>query len=856
MAVNYIDAYIENEDPTADPYVHQKDAIDWMCHRVKEHKGALLADVMGFGKTMMACMTLAITKPRVAILVCPKSVIYHWIENILTKCKTFMVFITNTTTVTQVYLSDTGVILEGQTYPAAMLMTPTPYQKIVVCNYEAIKPVPGVPARGDLTGSQRETGADLEEYIPEFTPFNSVEWDMVICDEVHRLRNGVNTRLDPEAKRKKLLTFHRMCRLRMTPGIGVRIGLTGTPIQNRSSDIVSILKFLGAEIPIRINADSLKLLIREYMFRRTEKDLHIALRSLIRFPEHDYINHMVEVKYETQQEADLYRIIAGRIEGISIPGQQQNPYSAVVYENNPLKRHTLEIMISADINLFVKVHNQMYLTNLPFWHGSNSKHRMITDLIAQMARENESVIIFLHYYAEMHNIMWYIDGMAKHYGMDYLMGYKFFEINGEVESKQRQFVVNETKRLMQSGQRCILFANVQSASEGLNLQHFTRGIFSTTDYNPAMEEQAIGRMQRIGQSRLVHIYRFIHACVFDNLRHVDLRKEGKKEDKRDKFAEFVSNCENAAHHWPVREMPGFEGEKCIQFDLGTQYEFESGEITFETNEPQLAAIGELNIAGMVDNFYQSAPGASSTQGQIAGISTFDLSEFNTALPSVETKERDFKHVPGLPLLNKKQMQILASMPSMPDKIKVVVPSKDGSITALPTFSNPFASSVQEEKKSEREVPTRVSKSVVSSPAVVAPSGSNFGIPAPQSFQVPVEPPLAQVVPAPRAPFAVNPIVANAAENAQLRREAVEPPVAQVVPRISSLVPPSDYAIPSYIPRVPGVTAPGPSIPPIPGSQGVNQRQAQAPPANTGAMSKEEVRRLRVEAIEKRMGGGV
>lgn len=53
-----------------------------------------------------------------------------------------------------------------------------------------------------------------------------------------------------------------------------------------------------------------------------------------------------------------------------------------------------------------------------------------------------------------------------------------------------------------------------------------------------------------------------------------------------------------------------------------------------------------------------------------------------------------------------------------------------------------------------------------------------------------------------------------------------------------------------------MTTSGPSIPPIPGSQGVNPRPAQSPPANTGVMSKEEVRRLRVEAIEKRMGGGV
>lgn len=686
---SYIDNYIENEDPTADPYVHQKDAIDWLCYRYYNHKGAILADTMGLGKTMDGCMTLAITKPKIAILICPKSVIYHWIENILSKCKTFAVFITNTVSVTHVYLDQNGYVAEGQNYPFDNLMVETPYSKIVVCNFEAVKPFPGVADRGMIKGSKIETDASLDEYIPELTPFKNVLFDMVIVDEVHRLRNGINTRLDQNEKRKKLLTFHRMMRIRMTP-TGIRIGLTGTPIQNRISDMASLLKFVGAEIPIRLTDSVLKGMIKEYMFRRTGDDLHFALRSLIRYPEIDYQNHMVEVVYQTQPEADLYSMVAGKITGTEIPGQRNNPYSAVVYENNPLKRHTLEIMLSADINLFVKVHNQMYGTNLPFWNGTNSKHAMIARKVHELAKENKSIIIFLHYYAEKDNILYYLS-LIQDSELGPFLGYKYYEINGEIDSKGRQFVVNDTKKRIDNGERCIIFANIQTAAEGLNLQHFDIGIFATTDYNPQSEEQAIARLHRIGQTRLVHIYRYIHACVFNSKasskKHVDLRKEEKKNIKRSKFYEYVANCENAAHSWPIREMPGFPGEKSVQFSQGEQFEDDNGDIVFQPNDIDslVQPLSSIAINAFYGNNIEAKYGET--------LERQDLALFNEPPRPGRTINESTDIKRGYPILNKEQKLALLSMPSMPDKIKNEEPK---------LLSNPLVNQPPSEELSERE----------------------------------------------------------------------------------------------------------------------------------------------------------
>jgi SNF2 family DNA or RNA helicase len=49
---------------------------------------------------------------------------------------------------------------------------------------------------------------------------------------------------------------------------------------------------------------------------------------------------------------------------------------------------------------------------------------------------------------------------------------------------------------------------IQTASEGLNLQHFQEIYFTSPWWNPALEDQAIARAHRIGQTQKVDVFRF------------------------------------------------------------------------------------------------------------------------------------------------------------------------------------------------------------------------------------------------------------------------------------------------------------------------------------------------------------
>ena len=646
-----LDKYLTDNNLQDVVYPHQKDAIEWMYDRVAKHLGALLADDMGLGKTLDICILLQIMLPRLALIISPTSCVYsQWIRNLCKYSTYYKVYVLKSNKIKQVAINNEGNIVKGQEMPLSMLyQDPYPY-KVVVSNFHAIVPFPGVSTRDGMKGAKYEVSLSLDLYVPELTPLNEIVWDTVIVDEVHAIRNGVNTRLDPGEKRKKMLRYHRLSRLRMTPNIGVRIGLTGTPIQNRISDVVSILTFLGAKFSPRCSEEEVKQKIREYMFRRTEDNLHVALKSLINFPDIGYMEISKDVEYESQAEADVYRIVSGLLSGRKIPGADMNPYSKVIFEENPLVRTQMKCYLSADINMFIKIHNNRFQSvTLPFWYGTESKMNMIANDIVNFSTENTSFICFIHFYSERAAILQKMYQKGMELGIGPTMGYTIFDINGEIDPEDRDYVINETHKMIEANQRCICFITIQTGSDGLNLQHFNVVMFPTSDWNPAMEIQAIKRTHRIGQKKLVRVYRYIHRYILDSedIKHIDLIKLDKQRTKKEKFDNFISNCPNAAYDWPIRDMPGFEGEKCVFFPEDVTHEFidemnESyssglryGDISPDIRDPDpvfteniLNGIGrkyksgrleDKDVSKLVDSFYNGAKISNNNSSPIVGM---------------------------------------------------------------------------------------------------------------------------------------------------------------------------------------------------------------------------------------------
>ena len=55
----------------------------------------------------------------------------------------------------------------------------------------------------------------------------------------------------------------------------------------------------------------------------------------------------------------------------------------------------------------------------------------------------------------------------------------------------------------------ILILQIQTGCEGLNLQHYSDIYFVSPHWNPSVEDQAVARAHRLGQTKSVNVYRFV-----------------------------------------------------------------------------------------------------------------------------------------------------------------------------------------------------------------------------------------------------------------------------------------------------------------------------------------------------------
>jgi len=544
-------------------FAHQIDAITWLQKMDREGKGVILADSMGLGKTRTTSFFLE-TVPKDKILIsCPKSVVYAWIRELLTTAPSYYVFYGTSNTINQALIAHDGKIVLGPTYNTEVFNFFPERPKIMVCTFNAVTPIPAVSREVELN--------DLEHYGPNLIPFNTVEWDRFILDEAHTLRNGVTESFDDSNPRNKTLKYYRMSRVRMAPG-GIRIGLTGTPIQNRISDITSLLRWVKYVFPGKPDISSVYKAIEERVFRRTEKNLHPHLLHLIGFPTLPYTNNIIEVAYKTEAEREFYEVVSASILRTSTNRFIASQYQGLQSEETELVRLNFLRYLSANANMFLRIYNTRHGTNYPPWRGSESKMDMIGDKILELAKQNESIIIFIHFDEEKDLIIQKIKSYDSA-GYGYYLGYRIYFLNGKTKIEDRELIIFRTKQDQQNGQKFLIIANVQSSSEGINLQHAHIVIFSTPDWNPSAEEQALARTYRIGQKSQVQVFRYIHSFVNEEetKKHIDLFMKDIQERKNGIVNSFVTEAVNAAYLWPSIEMPGYPGQTAVSFNNSNDF---------------------------------------------------------------------------------------------------------------------------------------------------------------------------------------------------------------------------------------------------------------------------------------------
>jgi SNF2 family DNA or RNA helicase len=285
-------------------------------------------------------------------------------------------------------------------------------------------------------------------FLRNFKKFtNSDLWDRIVCDEIHYIRN----------KKTKLYTHISKIKAKN------RWGLTGTPIQNYSSDLYSILMFLG--FSLSYIKDNIKEIIPNYILKRTKKEVNIEMKSIT--------HHSCEIEI-TEKEKDLYK---------SIP---INFTMSKIVETIRLKQCSIGCNIVPD----------KFLNEL--WDDTKDNTRL--DSVIRCAIENPNCVIFCSYTKEID----YINKKLKE------ITSRVDIINGKKTQKSKIKILENLENLD------YLIIQINSGGTGLNLQKFNNAIITSPIYNIMLEEQAIARIYRIGQKKDINIYKFICKDTIDD----------------------------------------------------------------------------------------------------------------------------------------------------------------------------------------------------------------------------------------------------------------------------------------------------------------------------------------------------
>jgi SNF2 family DNA or RNA helicase len=343
---------------------------------------------------------------------------------------------------------------------------------------------PDVPVRRYHGGGRhlQEVAADeivLVTYgvvLRDSAELADVGWGLVVADEAQHAKNPL-TRTARE--------------LRAVPA-PARIALTGTPVENRLSELWSILDWttpglLGhletftrrVAVPVERYKDAeatarFAALVRPFLLRRRKSDPGIA-------PE-------LPPKTETDRIVPL-------------SAEQVTLYEAVV-------RETMEAIAATDgierAGLVFKLltalkqicnHPAQYLKQNTPLAGRSGKLAAFDELLDVILAGGESMLVFTQYTQMATLLQQHLDAR----------GIASLFLHGGLPVRRREELVDE----FQAGRAPVFLLSLKAGGTGLTLTRATHVLHYDRWWNPAVEDQATDRAYRIGQDRPVQVHRLI-----------------------------------------------------------------------------------------------------------------------------------------------------------------------------------------------------------------------------------------------------------------------------------------------------------------------------------------------------------
>lgn len=290
---------------------------------------------------------------------------------------------------------------------------------------------------------------------------HELEWGRIIYDEAHHLRN----------KSRKVTGALKL-------NARIKWFLSGTPIQNRVRDVKNIMTMLGFSCSKRVSNDFVKKHIMQFTLRRTKSQVGIRL------PPINY--HNIQVDWLDDKERQISEEIHEAIRFTPVNRRNINRIMRELSSRDMLgllcraRQSCIHSALLSKKDLFrLEGEEEVF---------QSSKLDMVVSYIKNRMDKDNKKMVFCHFRGEIDYLMRELT--QRDIDVDFLDGRK--------TKSERDDVLRKSPD--------VLILQIKTACEGLNLQQYQEIHFTSPNWNPAVEDQAIARCHRIGQTKPVDVF--------------------------------------------------------------------------------------------------------------------------------------------------------------------------------------------------------------------------------------------------------------------------------------------------------------------------------------------------------------
>ncbi len=427
---------------------YQSIGVQWLWFLYRQQLSGLLCDDMGLGKTHQAMALIASVANLYRsyaegtachfLVVCPTSVIYHWQEKLHN------------------YLP-----------------------KLRVCTFY---------------GTKRSLEAFHQQYDILLTSYgilrnerellSQVPFEVAIFDEIQVAKNQ----------------YSRVYAALVSLKVQMKIGLTGTPIENHLRELKSLFDItLPSYMPGEHD-------YREFFVKPIEKEHNTHRKELL--------NRLIRPFVLRRKKEDVLTELPEKIEELAYCDLM--PYQHQLYaEVLERRRHHLLEDLKNDkspipfLHIFALLsslkqicdHPAVYLKNpLDYQKYTSGKWELFLEILREARESQQKVVVFSQYL--------YMLDIIETYLTEQQIG--FASLRGSTQDRKEQL------QLFNQDPQCEVFVgSLQAAGLGIDLTAGSIVIHYDRWWNAARENQATDRVHRIGQTRGVQVFKLITKGTFE-----------------------------------------------------------------------------------------------------------------------------------------------------------------------------------------------------------------------------------------------------------------------------------------------------------------------------------------------------